>query len=491
MQTTKMQSNAPAANGPAFTGPELCRLEAVDAIQLLRKGEVSPVEFLDAAYARINAVGPQINATPTQCRQRAYDAARAIRKDDSGHAGWLAGLPIGIKDLTPVAGVRTTFGTRGLADFVPEESDPLVERLEARGGIVAGKTNTPEFGAGGNTFNDVFGATRNPWNTTLNAGGSSGGAAASLAAGETWLSHGSDHGGSLRTPASFCGIVGLRPSPGMCGGGTKDNGFMIEGVQGPMARSVRDCALFLDAMAGFEPRFPISYHAPAEPFQAAVERADGKLKIAFTPDLGGMSPVDREVEDHLRGTLRLLEANGARVDEACPDLSDLEQTYHVLRGMMWATMDLRMPEEITRHYKKTLAENTAYGRSLTMNDVALANLNRSAIYNRMAQLFDTYDVLACPTVGCLPHDQSEEWVREVGGQTLTGYLDWLRFAFLSTVTGLPAISVPAGIGTRGLPVGIQLIGKPRGEAALLAAARAVEMAVGGPLGPIDPNVTHH
>jgi amidase len=474
----------------AFTGPDICKLEATEVVALLRKREVSPTELLDAALARIDAVGPVINATPTTCPERAYAAAARIDPASSDLAGWLAGLPIGIKDLTPVEGVRTTWGTIGHADFIPDVSDPLVERLESNGGVVIGKTNTPEFGAGGNTFNDVFGATLNPWNTTLNAGGSSGGAAASLAAGEVWLSHGSDHGGSLRTPASFCGIVGLRPSPGRAGGGAKDTGFAIEGAQGPMARSVRDCALFLDAMSGFEPRFPISYPAPSTPFQQAVEKADGRIRVAFTPDLGGFAPVDQEVVDHLTGTMRLLERNGAVVEDRHPEIQTLEHTYHTLRGVHFAATTGRQPPEILKHVKKTLADNVAFGKSLTVDDVVNANRNRSAIFNTMVAFFDTCDVLAMPSVGCLPHAQSEEWVSQIGGQTLTGYMDWLRFAFLATVTGLPAISVPVGIGPRGLPVGLQLVGKPRGEAALLAAARAVEVAVGGPHGPIDPIVTH-
>ncbi|WP_323764430.1 amidase [Marinovum sp.] len=474
---------------PAFTGPDLCALEAVEVVGMLRSGEVSSRDLLDAVFRRIETTGPAINATVTLCPERAYAAAEGLDRANAAEPGWLGGLPISIKDLTPVKGVRTTFGTPGLADFVPDESDSLVDRIEARSGVVVGKTNTPEFGAGGNTFNAVFGATRNPWDTTLNAGGSSGGAAASLASGEVWLSHGSDHGGSLRTPAAFCGIVGLRPSPGLCGG-SRDNSFMIEGVQGPMARSVRDCALFLDAMSGFDPRSPISWPAPAAPYQSAVAQADGRLRIAFTPDLNGLSPVDREVEDHLRHALTLLGRGGATVGEACRDLPELERTYLVLRGLNWATVTRRMPEEITRHFKPTLAENVAFGRALSLDDLALANLDRSVIYNNMVAQFDRFDVLACPTVGCLPHPQSEEWVREIGGQRLSHYMDWLRFAFLATVTGLPAISVPVGLGPRGLPVGLQLIGKPRGEAALLAAARAVEVAVGGPLGPIDPVVTH-
>jgi amidase len=463
-------------------------MDAVQVVDLLRRGEVSPAEVLEASYQRLDQVEGAVNATPIRCDDRAFDAARSLDAAGRDHPGWLAGLPVAIKDLTPVKGVRTTFATKGMADNIAEESDPLVERLEERGAIVMGKTNTPEFGAGGNTFNDVFGATLNPWDTRLNAGGSSGGAAASLATGEVWLSHGSDHGGSLRTPAAYCGIVGLRPSPGRAGGSGKDLGFMIEGVQGPMARTVTDCALFLDAMAGYEPRFPVSFPAPGTPFQEAVKRADGRIRIGFAPDLNGLAPVDTEMQDHLAGVMALMERGGAQVDLSCPELPQLERTYHTLRGVMWAAAFKNAPQTLTRHFKATLRENIEFGRHLTMDDICDAQLFRSTIYNNMLRHFQTFDVLACPVVGNMPHPQSEEWVQQVGGQTLTGYMDWLRFAFLATVTGLPAISVPVGLGPRGLPVGLQLIGKPRGEAGLLAAARAVEIAVGGPLGPIDPVV---
>ncbi len=423
---------------------------------------------------------------PTTCWARAEAMIGALAKGASDVPGWLAGLPIGIKDLTPVAGVRTTFGTKGMADHIPEASDPLVERLEARGALVVGKTNTPELGAGANTFNDIFGATLNPWNTAMNAGGSSGGAAAGLATGEVWLSHGSDHGGSLRTPAAYCGIVGLRPSPGRAGGASRDAGYLIESVQGPMARSVTDCALFLDAMAGFEPRFPISYPAPDAPFQEAVRRADGKLRIGFSPSLGGFAPVDTEMADHLQAAMGTLARNGATVEEADPDVTGLERTYHILRGISWVTGARTMAPELRKHFKPTLEENTRFGEALTIQDVAEAQVGRTAIYNAMLAYFERFDVLALPVVGNMPRVQSEEWVREVGGQTLTGYMDWLRFAFLATTASLPAMSVPVGLGPRGMPVGLQLVGKPRGEAGLLAAARFVEMAMGGPLGPIDP-----
>ena len=248
--TNKITSN--------FSGNELSKLQAHEVVNLLKTKQVSPKELLDCAYERIQEISPKINATVHNCQERAYAAVENIDPSNDAHPGWLAGLPIGIKDLMPIKGVRTTFGSAAFADFIPDFSDPLIDLLESRGAIIVGKTNTPEYGVGGVTFNNVYGPTLNPWNTNLNPGGSSGGAAASLASGEVWLSHGSDHGGSLRTPAAYCGIVGLRPSPGIAGGSSKDIAFMREGVQGPMARSVTDCALFLDSMSGFDQQFPLS-----------------------------------------------------------------------------------------------------------------------------------------------------------------------------------------------------------------------------------------
>lgn len=471
----------------SFSGPDLCRLEAHDVVSMLKKGEVSPQELIIASKARVEQVEPMINAMPTTCWDRAQDAAQNINTHHGATShGSLYGLPLGIKDLTVVQGVRTTFGTPGFADFVPDKSDPLVERIENNGGIVVGKTNTPEFGAGGNTFNDVHGPTFNPWNTSLNAGGSSGGAAASLATGEVWLSHGSDHGGSLRTPAAYCGIVGLRPSPGRCGGSSPDQAFMIEGVQGPMARSVKDCALFLDVMSGYDSRFAISYPAPEQSYIDAVERPNVSPKIAFSMDLNGFAAVDEEMKSHLLNTLTLLEKSGAVVEEYAPDTATLNDTYHTLRGMMWATGAKVLPRHIRPKWKPTLEDNTAFGERLTIDQITDAQINRSRLYADMMSLFDRFDVLALPVVGCMPHLQSEEWVREVGGQQLDHYMDWLRYAFLATVTSLPSIAVPVGLGPRGLPVGIQMIGRPRDEAGLLQIAAFVENIMGGPLGPIDP-----
>ncbi|MGN6464036.1 MAG: amidase [Rhizobiaceae bacterium] len=485
-----MHQKDAAAISNDFTGPELCRLEAHQVVALLKKGEISPTELLDAAFQRIAEVEPAVNAMPTLCEERARAAARDVAANrvlNGGEPGWLGGLPIGIKDLLPVKGVRTTWGTLGYKDFVPDASDPLVERLEARGAIVVGKTNTPEMGAGANTFNAVFGMTRNPWDIRKNAGGSSGGAAAALATGETWLSHGSDLAGSLRTPAAYCGVVGLRPTPGRAGGASPTNAFSMESVQGPMARTVMDTALFLDAMAGFDPRHLLSLEPPREPFQEAVRRARPQVRIAYAPDLAGLAPVEREIDEVMRSALEKAERNGAATEEACPDLSGLYETYVTLRAMVWGAGTGRSPEHVRKHFKRTLAENIDVGETLTPSRIYDAQNTRSALYERMRVFLETYDVLACAVVGLEPGPVEQEYPSHVAGKPVADYIDWLRFSFLATTTALPALSLPAGLTRSGMPVGIQLIGPPRGEAKLLAVAKAIEDAVGfrGKT-PIDP-----
>lgn len=467
-----------------FTGPELCALSAVDAVKALETGEVSPSEMIDAALSRIEAVEPQINAMPTVCADRAR--AHAARLDRGDAAPWLAGLPIGIKDLTAVEGVRTTLGTVGLSGNVPAASDPLVERLERRGAIVLGKTNTPEMGAGGNTFNDVFGMTRNPWNTALNAGGSSGGAAASVASGEVWLSHGSDLAGSLRTPGAYCGVLGMRPSPGRCGGGAADYAFNFEGVQGAMARTAADCALFLDAMAGFDPRQPLSLPEPETSFRDAVARAEPPKRIAFAPDQNGFAPVEPEVRDILAAAMKRLEDAGTVVEEDCPDLPGLYDCYCHLRGMFWAAMPGKLPPEITQHFKETLKINIRFGQELTGDQMITAQRTRSHLFTIMEQFLRGYDALAIPVVGLASFPVETEYPAAVDGVPCHDYLDWLKFSFLATTVTLPSISIPVGFTANGAPMGIQMIGRPRGEAGLLQIARVMEQVTEGFGKPIDP-----
>ncbi len=476
-----------------FTGPDLCALDATETVRLLKSKEISPAELLDAAFKRMAQVEPDVNATVTQCEERARNALANIEKDEvnnGGYAGWLAGLPVGIKDLTMVSGVLTTFGNVALKDFVPNETDPLVERLEQRGGVVVGKTNTPEFGAGGNTFNDVFGYTRNPWDIAKNAGGSSGGAAVALATGEHWLSQGSDLAGSLRTPAAYCGVVGLRPSPGRCGSGPPSTAFAIDGISGPMARNIGDLALFLDALTGFDRRMPTTLEVPAVSFQKEIERKDRKVRIAFSEDQGGFAPVEPEIRSILREAMETAERAGASVDDGCPELPKLYDTYVALRGVHYGSNNAYLPESVQIHFKKTLKENTEFGRNLSTSAIYDAMRQRTTLYQVMNQFLTTYDVFAIPVVGIEPGPVEEEYPRVIDGQrsedTEDWYVDWLRFSFLATTCALPALSMPVGFTKSGMPVGLQLIGPPRGEARLLQVARFVEEAVQFPKTPIDP-----
>jgi amidase len=465
----------------AFSGPELCAKSARDVITLLRKGEVTTDDLITASVTRMDQVEAAVNAVVTRSPDRARAATAA--KDSL-----LAGLPIGIKDLNPVEGVRTTFGTKGMADHVPSASDPLVLRLEERGGVVLGKTNTPEMGAGANTFNTVFGATRNPWDTRMNAAGSSGGAAVSLATGELWLSHGSDFGGSLRSPANYCSIVGLRPSPGIAGGSSAHLGFTNGGVDGPMARDVMDCALFLDAMAGYDPIWPISFPAPETSYFETARRDAGNIRIAYTPDLNGFAAVTSEIDTVLRGALDSLRLPNVTVEDHCPDLPRLDETFRALRCMSFMGSYQVTPESVTKHYKDTIKGNLADARAMTFDDYVQAERDRAAIYNTMAAFFQTHDVLACPVNGLAPLPVEIEYPTEVAGRPMRDYIDWLQFAFLATVAGLPALSLPVGFTPSGMPVGLQLVGPPRGEARLLQVAHTLEQTLNLPVTLIDPIV---
>jgi amidase len=472
-----------------YTGPELCALDAHKVVKMLKDKEIKPSELLDAAFQRIAEVEPKVNALPTLCQERARDDLNNLEKrakEADALPGWLAGLPITIKDLAAVSGVRSTWGTPALKDNIPEASDPIVERLEARGGVVIGKSNTPEMGAGGNTFNDVFGMTRNPWDVSKNAGGSSGGAAVSLATGEAWLAHGSDLAGSLRTPAAYCGVVGLRPTPGRAGGGPADLAFSTEGVQGPMARNIMDTALFLDAMSGFDPSMPLSIDAPHKSFQQAVTKAQQNVRIAWSPDLNGFAPVEKSMVNNLQSALAIVESAGATVIEACPELPRLYDSYITLRAMFWAALPGRLPEEVQAGFKRTLRENIDLGRNLTTDQIYDAQRHRSTIFTNMHEFLQDFDVLAFPVVGLDPGPVEKEYPSSVDGHPVSDYVDWLRFSFLSTTSSLPSLSMPVGFNDDGMPVGLQLIGPPRGEAKLLSVARAIEVAVEFAGGPIDP-----
>jgi len=470
---------------------ELWRLSAVEAATLLARREISPLDLVEASAARIAAVEPAVNALPTLCLDRARAHARALmdgkRRDAEGEPGWLGGLPVSIKDLTDVAGVRTTYGSPLFADHVPERSHPIVERIERRGGIVMAKSNTPEFGAGGSTFNEVFGRTRNPWNTALTCGGSTGGGAVSLATGEVFLAQGTDHGGSLRRPGTYCSVMGLRPSPGRVTRGSVNNLFSPLSVQGPMARSVPDLALFLDTMAGLCPHDPLTFDAPERSFSRAVAEARPPRRVAFTADYNGKMPIDREVSELCAAAARRFEEIGCRVEEASPDIGDIDEAFLVLRSQQFV-VDRELQLAASRDkLKADIVWNTERGLGQTPSRIAWAERERAAFYRRMVAFFETFDLLVTPGAPTAAFDVMLRHPPSIGGAPLENYMAGSTVNSAITMTSCPAIAVPCGFDAAGRPVGLQLVGKPRGEAALLQAAALYEQATGlaGRL-PIDP-----
>jgi amidase len=426
---------------------DLWRMSAVEAVTRLKKRELSPLDLVEASARRIAEVEPAVNALPTLCLDRARDHAKRIMQggtacETAGEAGWLAGLPVSIKDLTDVAGVRTTYGSPLFADHVPAKSHPLVERIERKGGIVVGKSNTPEFGTGGSTFNEVFGRTRNPWSTALTSGGSTGGGAVSVATGEVWLAQGTDHGGSLRGPGSHCSVVGLRPSPGRVTRGTVGNLWSQLSVQGPMARSVADLALFLDAMAGFCPLDPLTFDAPAVSFSEGLGRSAAPKRVAFTADYNGRMPIDQEVRDICTKAARRFEELGCTVEEASPDIGAADEAFHILRGLHFVVdreLQLRSHRD---KLKPDIIWNTERGLAQTPSDIARAERERAAFYRRMVEFFDTYDLLITPGALTPAFDVNLRSARTIGGKKLDNYLGG------STVTAVITLSACPGLACR-------------------------------------------
>jgi amidase len=464
---------------------------ALEVIGLLRGGEVSGHELLDVLERRISEVEPAVGAFTTLCFERARQQADRLVSLPVEDRGLLCGLPVPIKDLTDVAGVRTSHGSPIYADHVPQRSDLLVERLELEGAVIYAKSNTPEFGAGAQTFNEVFPPTRNPWDTRLSVAGSSGGAAAALASGTAWLAQGSDMGGSLRNPASFCGVVGLRPSPGRVATGPSGTPFQVLSVKGPMARDVRDCALLLDAMTGWHPADPLSLRKPEAPFRDALGSAPPPRRVAFSRDLG-LTPVDPEVADLCQSAARVLEGAGIAVEEAHPELGDAHEVFQTLRALDFAAGLGSLLAEHRARLKPEIVWNIEKGLALSAEDIAAAECRRGELYHRAVAFFETYDLLLTPATIVPPFPVEERYPTACQGHAFETYIDWLAIAYAITLTSCPAISIPCGFTRAGhLPVGLQIVGPPRGEAPLLAGAFLMEQLLGlGPITPIEPKVTH-
>ena len=467
---------------------DLVKLSARQAVSELKRGAVSPLELIDAALDRIDEIGEAVNALPTVCADRARDhAARLSDLDESDTLrGYLHGLPIAIKDLKDVAGVRSTRGSPIFSDHIPDKSDLLVTNLESKGGIVLAKANTPEFGAGANTFNEVFGKTRNPWDTSKTCGGSSGGSTTALASGQIWLASGSDFGGSLRIPASFCSVVGLRPTPGRVAHGPSGVPFATLSVEGPMGRNVGDVALMLDAQAGAYRDDSLSLPAPSRSYVDWVDNPTPPARVAYSPDLG-ITPVDTEVAEICRSAIDRFTDIGAQVEEAAPDMGDAEWIFQTLRGAQFVASFDSLLKKHRSELKEEVIWNIEHGLALSPQDIARAELGRGAIINRCADFFRDYDVLVCPTVVAPPFDVDIRYLTEMEGHTFPTYISWLILTFALTLTGCPVISVPCGFTKSGLPVGIQIMAPWKEEGRLLGISALFEQAAGkSDLVPLDP-----
>jgi amidase len=461
-----------------MTNDDLCFTPATRLIALVRSRRVSPLEITRALLARIERVNPSLNAYCTVAAEQALAAARAATRalTRSARPGPLHGVPVSIKDLTPTRGIRTTWGSKIFEHHVPAEDGLVVERLKAAGAIVIGKTNTPEYGAGANTFNAVFGATRNPWNPALTCGGSTGGGAVALATGMGPLAQGSDLGGSLRIPAAFCGVVGMRPSPGLVPVYPVVTAWDGLSVQGPMARTVGDLALMLSAIAGPDPRAPISYPAEGRTFTAATRRPSLRgARIAWSADLG-VTPVDHEIRRVASEATGVLRGLGARVDEAHPDFTGLLDVVRASRGF---GMVARHQDKLPRwrdEMQANLVGNIEGGLRLTVSEVARAECTRTALWERVRRFQERYDFIVTPTTAVPPFPVETIFPREINGVPMENYIQWVLLTYAFTIVGLPAISVPCGFTRAGLPVGLQIVGRWRDDASVLRAAAAFEEA---------------
>lgn len=458
---------------------QLCFLTATELARRLRSREVSATEILRAHIEQIARTNPKVNAIITTT----FDAAEAdARRVDAQLArgvdpGPLAGLPVAHKDLTTTKGVRTTFGSPIFKDFIPDRDALIVERLKAAGAVTVGKTNTPEFGAGSQTFNPIFGATCNPWDLTRTSGGSSGGAAAALACGMVPIADGTDLGGSLRNPASFCNVVGFRSTPGRVPMWPSLNAWFPLGIAGPMARTVEDAALMLSAMAGPDPRSPISVHQPGAMFAAPLGRDFRGVRVAWSPDLGGL-PVERSVRDVLLGALPALTDLGCVVEEVTPDLTAADEIFEVLRAWHFEMSHGDLVRSKPDQVKQTVIWNTEAGMKLTGADVGRAERLRTELFHRLREFFTRFDFLVCPVVQVQPFDVKSEYPMEVDGRAMGSYLEWMRSCSRISATSLPALSVPAGFTADGLPVGLQIVGPYLGDFGVLQLGHAFEQAKG-------------
>ena len=455
-------------------------MTAVELSQRIRTKDLSCVEVMQAHLAQIDRVNPQVNAIVTYHPEMAMEGAKAAdaalqRGDD---VGVLHGLPVAHKDLADTAGVRTTYGSPIYAEHIPRQDALMVERLKQAGAISVGKTNTPEFGAGSQTFNEVFGATLNPYNLTKTCGGSSGGAAVALACGMVPIADGSDLGGSLRNPSNFCNIVGFRAATGRVPVWPSQTPWSALAVQGPMARTVQDAALMLSAIAGPDARCPVALTDAGETFNPLVhslERDFSGVRIAWSSDMGGL-PVDPRIVSVIESQRGIFGELGCDIDEACPDFSDANEVFMTMRAANMAASRAELLRTRRSQLKDTVIWNIEEGLKLTAVEIGAAEIKRAALFERVRKFMETYEFMVFPVSQHPPFDVTQPYLTEVNGVQMETYIDWMRSCYYVTATGHPAISVPCGFTDEGLPVGAQIVGRHQAEFSVLQLAYAFQQA---------------
>jgi amidase len=454
-------------------------MTATELAGRMRRRELSAREVLEAHLEQIARVNAQVNAIVTPVEEQAR--ARALALDEGAargeFAGPLHGLPIAHKDLGETKGIRTTFGSPIFENYVPDFSTLLVERTQRAGAITIGKTNTPEFGAGSQTFNPVFGATRNPWDLSKTCGGSSGGAAVALACGMLPIADGTDLGGSLRNPASFCSVVGFRPSPGRVPNVPSSNAWNVMSVAGPMARTVEDIALYLSAIAGPDARSPLSIHEEGARFAQPLGRDCKGVRVAWCADFAGL-PFDPRVRAVMEAQRTNFKELGCITEEANPDFSGADESFKILRALSFYQQHHSVLEQHRGKMKRTVVEEIERGARLTGPEIARAETLRSRLFARTAEFLGGYDFLVLPTVQVPPFAIEQEYVTEIAGVAMQSYVDWMRSCYFISMTALPAISVPAGFTPEGLPVGLQIVGRHQDDWGVLQMAHAFEQVSG-------------
>ena len=463
-----------------MSSQEICFMTAVEMVNCLRFGDLSARQIMVAHLDQIKRINPKVNAIVTLCAEEAMKQA-AVADEALVHnrkeVGPLHGLPIAHKDLTLTKGIQTTFGSPVFQDFIPDQDGLIIERLKQAGAITVGKTNTPEFGAGSQTYNEVFGETLNPYDISKTCGGSSGGAAVALACGMQPIADGSDMGGSLRNPASFCNVVGFRPSPGRVPVWPSLTGWFPISVQGPMARTVADVTLVLSAIAGPDPRSPISISESGDVFKQSLDRDFSGIHIAWSQDLGEF-PVDKRITKAIEGQKSVFESIGCVIIDDQPDFTDADEIFKIWRAWHFELAYAELLETHRDQIKDTVIWNIEEGQKLRGVESGRAEITRTQLYQRIREFMEKSEFLVLPVSQVPPFDIRQRYVTEINGVDMETYIDWMKSCYYISITGLPSISVPCGFTSEGLPVGIQIVGRHQDDFGVLQLAYAFAQSTG-------------